>query len=108
MAEAPSMDTSEGMEVERSVREISALLECLGVGVEKVGIMVVFCLGRTREFASLFGIVCGGAFYKRRGWDSPSRSLSAIRVGLAKVCGVLSGELEGFSRYHETLDEVVW
>ena len=63
--EATLMDASEGMDIERDVREISALLGCMGV--DRVVIMEVFCLGRLRAFASLFGLVHGGAFAPRSG-----------------------------------------
>ena len=55
-----AMDTSAGMEVDKIVGQISALLECKGV--DKVHTMEVLGFGRLREFASLLGLVSGGAF----------------------------------------------
>ena len=54
--------TSGGMAVEKDVRAISGLLECIGVDVVKVVIMEVCCLGNLRGFAPLLSLVYGGAF----------------------------------------------
>ena len=44
-SEATMMDMSEGMEVEKDVRETSALLECTGIGVGQIDIVEVYCVG---------------------------------------------------------------
>ena len=54
LAEATMMEASEGTEY---VREISALLECTGIGVDNHGIMEVLCPGHLREFAPLCFVV---------------------------------------------------
>ena len=83
------------------VREISALLECAGMGVDEAGFMEVFCLGRVREFGSLFGVVHGGALDSRSGWNLSDeieqwKCLQMVNdtkapfvLGLGEVCSVL-------------------
>ena len=54
LEEATMMEASEGTEY---VREISSLLECMGIAVDNVGIMEVVCPGHLREFAPLCFVV---------------------------------------------------
>ena len=61
------MDTSASMEVETDVREICALLECMGV--DSLTAWRYLCFGCLREFASLFGMLHGGALDLRSGWN---------------------------------------
>ena len=92
LAEATMMEASQGTEY---VREISALLECMGIGVDNVDIMEALCLGHVREFAPLCALVHRGAC-DSQGWlEVVTRDRSAegfaggerhdvsLRIGLA-------------------------
>jgi hypothetical protein len=68
-ASAPEAAPMADAEMERDVAEIHLLLMSLGMGTDAVDVMEVFCLGRLREHALVFGLVRGGAFDLRGGWD---------------------------------------
>ena len=100
LPEATMMEASEGTEF---VREISALLECMGIGVDNVGIMEALCPGHLREFAPLCALVHRGACDSEEWLRVVRRDRSAevladgerhdvsLRIGLAEQCSVLFG-----------------
>ena len=90
----------EGMLVKKDVREISALLESMDMGVYGFDIMDSFFREVVRAFASLFGLVRGGALDLRCGWNSSDElaqrtcllmesDTHPVRVGLAEMCSFL-------------------
>ncbi|CAK0865359.1 unnamed protein product, partial [Prorocentrum cordatum] len=68
MAPAPHDPGDDNMQ-----EEISALLLSLGYSGRKADVMEVFCPNRLVGFAPLFGLVHGGSFDLRVGWDLTDR-----------------------------------
>ncbi|CAK0838042.1 unnamed protein product, partial [Prorocentrum cordatum] len=68
MAPAPHDTGDDNMQ-----EEIGALLLCLGYSGRKADVMEVFCPSRLVGFAPLFGLVHGGSFDLRVGWDLTDR-----------------------------------
>ena len=122
LEEATMMEASEGTEY---VREISALLECMGIGVDNVGIMEALCPGHLREFAPLCALVRRGGCDSQEWLEVVRRDRSAevladgerhdvfLCIGLAEECSVLPGAetMQGisqvsrnFGRRHRTLE----
>ena len=64
--------------------EIHSLLLSLGMGgADAADVMVVFCPGRLAPYVSMFGLVHGGAFDLRDGWDlsNPEHVAKAFNPG---------------------------
>ncbi len=58
------------MDVEREAMELHMLLMSLGKGgTDAADVMEVFCAGRLEPYVPLFGLVHGGAFDLRDGWN---------------------------------------
>ena len=108
------MEGSEGTE---NVREISALLECMGIGVDNHGIMEVLCLGHLREFPPLCALVHRGRCDSQRCLEVARRHRSAevladgerhdvsLRFGLTEECSFLPGAvtMQGISQVPRNL-----
>ena len=58
------------MDLEQEAMELHMLLMSLGMGGQSaVDVMEVFCPGRPKPYVSMFGLVHGGAFDLRDGWN---------------------------------------
>ena len=104
--EVAMMYTSEGMEIEKDVRE----------GVGKVDILKVFCPGPLREFASLLGLAswCSmrltewlGLVGRERAAEvlaDGERHEASLRLALAEVCTLAEPEVpRDLGRGHGTV-----